>query len=773
MELADRTLMDRFREARNEGLPGVPRDELLDYFREAAKGIDYLNEPRHTVGGKERVGIQHRDIKPQNILLVGGGVTVADFGLARFLESTVGSHSGSMTPAYAPPEFFKGQTSNQSDQYSLAVTYCQLRGGLPFSGTHEQIVVGHLMHPPDLNMLAEEERPAVARALAKEPGERWPSCRAFVQALAGRAVDERAHTLAPMPISPKAETQPGSKERTESYPPRRSRRGLTVAVLAGALAVAGVILWASGAFTPDPTSQEANRPQAKSQDVEKKAQLAQGDVAGGKENKPVAGQPEQIVPAKPEPKKQLPALKLLAPPSVTVKAGSKAKFEVKVERTALEGAVQVSFENLRPKVTVQPVTIPADRDTVEVVLDAAADASPGEQTLRLVVAGGEVNGAAELRLVVGKASKLTLQLPEKLELYAGEAKDLPIKVVRDGFEDPVEIDFFGLPRDVSSNRSSRGVASDSDATTVNLRAAASAVEVNKEVQVTGTAGAIRAEGRFQLIIRMPKITLHVPEKVDLQSGQKKRFTVEVTRRDYDGPITLQFRGLPQKVMIEETLIRSGESQASVLVSADMDAESDSQVVSVVALHGGAKAEAQLSLTAMPSPVAAALKRGELCLLTGKPDQAIDEFTEVLRLDPRNSTAYTMRGNAYREKKDYGRAERDCDEAIRLNPKDDVAYANRGRSHLDRGHLGRAIADLTDAIRINPDSDSHYGLRGNAYLRWPLYERGIEDLSTAIRINPKNFGYYVARAYAYEKLGRFEESKRDSETTKELMKRLSK
>ena len=78
MELADRTLLDRFKEAVASGLTGIPRAELLEYFREAAHGLDFLNEDRHILGeGKAPVAIQHRDIKPQNILLVGNGVKVA------------------------------------------------------------------------------------------------------------------------------------------------------------------------------------------------------------------------------------------------------------------------------------------------------------------------------------------------------------------------------------------------------------------------------------------------------------------------------------------------------------------------------------------------------------------------------------------------------------------------------------------------------------------------------------------------------------------------
>src|SRR5262249_22415697 len=150
MELADRTLADRFRQASGQGLPGIPRDELLDYMEEAARGIDYLNEPHHTVGGQGAVAIQHRDIKPQNILLVGSGVKVAASGLARVIQHSQTSHSAGVTPAYAAPEFFSGYTAHSSDQYSLAVTYCQMRGGRrPFEGTPAQVVSGHLFRPPD------------------------------------------------------------------------------------------------------------------------------------------------------------------------------------------------------------------------------------------------------------------------------------------------------------------------------------------------------------------------------------------------------------------------------------------------------------------------------------------------------------------------------------------------------------------------------------------------------------------------------------------------
>ncbi len=231
MELADRTLHDRFTEALNQGKRGIPQAELLPYMRQAAAGLDYLNGQ----------GVQHRDIKPANLLLVGGGVKVGDFGLARLLEKTVQSVSHAMTPAYAAPEFVNGQATRWSDQYSLAVVYCQLRGGkLPFEGNVAALLAGHLMKAPDLGMLPAAERSAVAWALAKKPERRWPSCTAFVEALASGAAQPAS---LPRPQPPKGKSPPAPRPR-----PKKARRPWfwpVAACLLGLLASGGLatFLW--------------------------------------------------------------------------------------------------------------------------------------------------------------------------------------------------------------------------------------------------------------------------------------------------------------------------------------------------------------------------------------------------------------------------------------------------------------------------------------------------------------------------------------------------
>src|SRR5262249_31841856 len=97
------------------------------------------------------------------------------------------------------------RTTRWSDQYSLAVTYCHLRTGrLPFTGSAARLMAGHVSQPPDLDMLPEPERVVVERALAKEPTRRWPSCRAFAEALSATAQLAGKH----VPATPGAKVGP-------------------------------------------------------------------------------------------------------------------------------------------------------------------------------------------------------------------------------------------------------------------------------------------------------------------------------------------------------------------------------------------------------------------------------------------------------------------------------------------------------------------------------------------------------------------------------------
>ncbi len=180
LELADHNLFDLYDSERKAGKLGIARDRLLGFLREAAEALDLMNA---------RYNLQHLDIKPQNLFLISNHVKVGDFGLVNDLPcpSTSGSfvQLGAITPVYASPEVFQGSLSPHSDQYSLAVVYQELlTGTLPFTGKNaRQLMVHHLQGSPNLAPLPEADRAAVARALAKSPEERFPSCSDFIHAL--------------------------------------------------------------------------------------------------------------------------------------------------------------------------------------------------------------------------------------------------------------------------------------------------------------------------------------------------------------------------------------------------------------------------------------------------------------------------------------------------------------------------------------------------------------------------------------------------------------
>jgi serine/threonine protein kinase len=174
-ELADKSLHDLFVEQQAAGLVGIPREDLLRYMRDAAEALDHMNE---------KYNLQHLDIKPRNLFLVSDRVKVADFGLVKHLERQSGILA-SVTPLYASPETFNGKISQTSDQYSLAIVYHEmLTGQRPFNGKNaRQLALQHTQQEPELRGLPEVERPVIARALAKEPTQRFPNCLAFIKAL--------------------------------------------------------------------------------------------------------------------------------------------------------------------------------------------------------------------------------------------------------------------------------------------------------------------------------------------------------------------------------------------------------------------------------------------------------------------------------------------------------------------------------------------------------------------------------------------------------------
>ncbi len=174
MGLCEKDLAKRLEECQQEGLSGIPVQELLGYMEDAARAIDYLNRPKPSPG-MESFAIQHCDIKPFNIMIVGGAVQVCDFGLARMLGDVRKTASTTGTIAYMAPECLTNNAPSQAtDQYSLALTYVELRTGkLPYATeSFGEIIKAVARGNLDLSLLPPAEQTVIRRATALEPNQR-------------------------------------------------------------------------------------------------------------------------------------------------------------------------------------------------------------------------------------------------------------------------------------------------------------------------------------------------------------------------------------------------------------------------------------------------------------------------------------------------------------------------------------------------------------------------------------------------------------------------
>ena len=181
-------------------LPASPAF-VSDLISQVAAALQYTHDR----------GVVHRDVKPGNVLLQlepDGHLKalLADFGIARGADASSQRTKVSGTLAYMAPEQFNGKFSPASDQYALAVMAFQLlTAHTPFEGTAASMTSGHLYGAPPSVRSYNAALPAavdavMARALAKDPTQRYASVTDFAKALDAALAQKSAAGVAAPPL---------------------------------------------------------------------------------------------------------------------------------------------------------------------------------------------------------------------------------------------------------------------------------------------------------------------------------------------------------------------------------------------------------------------------------------------------------------------------------------------------------------------------------------------------------------------------------------------
>jgi serine/threonine protein kinase len=185
-------------------LRAAPRFEIaLTILAELATGLDAAHDARDAEGTP--LGLVHRDVSPSNVLLgLHGEIKIADFGVAKARSRSYHTVSGSIkgkAPYMAPEQILGEPIDRRADVFSLGVLLFELttRTRL-YSGQSNTVAMQHILdgavpdpaerrpgYPPELTQL-------VRRALARNPDDRYPTARAFVDDL-DRVARERRWNL--------------------------------------------------------------------------------------------------------------------------------------------------------------------------------------------------------------------------------------------------------------------------------------------------------------------------------------------------------------------------------------------------------------------------------------------------------------------------------------------------------------------------------------------------------------------------------------------------
>jgi serine/threonine-protein kinase len=212
---------------------GMPEEDVWEIVTAVADALDFGHDHR----------LLHRDVKPENILVTAADghrrrVLLTDFGIARRIDDVSNLTEANVaigTISYVAPEQLLGKPlDGRADQYALAATtFYLLTGAPPFQDSNRAVVLSHHLNTPPPRI--SQRRPdlahldaVLARALAKDPSERYPNCIDFARALTQQGPGHDVAAPHPQSGSQTSGAGPAENLGSDERPPTQRLERLVV-----------------------------------------------------------------------------------------------------------------------------------------------------------------------------------------------------------------------------------------------------------------------------------------------------------------------------------------------------------------------------------------------------------------------------------------------------------------------------------------------------------------------------------------------------------------
>jgi tetratricopeptide (TPR) repeat protein len=704
--------------------------EISRILGQVAGGLDYAHEQ----------GILHRDVKSSNVLLdKNNNAYLTDFGIAGIVEGG-GELTGSNmlgTPQYMSPEQCQGarNLTPAADLYSLGVIlYEMVTGRVPFRAeTPLAVIYMHLNAPLPLPHTLRADLPPTAeqvilKALAKEPGDRYPSCKALAEAFTAAVnapvepgewyadappVDGSAPTTQVRATRTRENQDTSTNVRPATAPPAPPRRFPLWLVGLGAAAIVIALLV---------VSQLGNRGAGEVSLTETRA----GDLAL---EAAMAGTKAAVVTEEPS-----------AAPTDTDEPPATANETEAVAATDIESPSATPTDTDEPPTATQAETATNESEATAQAV-ANANANPLLTAAEAAISTGNYNDAINAYTQVLETdpdnTDVLLQLGDA---YIG---NYDYASAIEPFERVTELTphsaiAFKRLGDAQDGAGDRSAAIESYTHAMSLDPSYLDAQIARGMAYTN-------EGDYPSAIA--DLTTVLDADPSSAFAYLQRGNTYATMGSYDEAVA----DYGQAIALTEGA-QQGDDAYDIRLRAYLNRGNvygswwDHIELAIPDLT----AAVEMSSEGFTEPL---MERGEAYNVLQDYENAVADFTEAIDQAP-IARAYIGRGEAYMGLENYDSALDDFTTSIDLdNNGYTSAYLDRGDVHMAQGNTERALSDYTSAIGIAGEyAAPGYIRRSVAHIVRQDSSAAKEDLDEALRLEPANTMALTLRGYVNRQNG---------------------